>query len=161
MSETDLPRKAVLFVSNGGICRGPMAAGVLSHLLRTNDLSRSVQVGSVAISDVHVGGLPDPLALAVSAARGYDIRYIRVRQIGVRDFNATSVLAADVGVLTALRNMAPHGLGDLPRLLARYARLGVGNIVDPYGGTTGDFEMALNLIEASFRGLVAALTLDL
>lgn len=161
MSETDRPQKTVLFVSNGGICRGPMAAGVLSHLVRANDLSRFVRVGSVAISDVHVGHLPDPLAVAVSAARGYDIRDIRVRQIEPRDFGATSVLAADVLVLTALRNMAPHGLGDRPQLLARYARLGVGNVVDPYGGTTEDFEMALNLIEASCRGVIDASKLDL
>lgn len=137
-----------------------MAAGVLSHLLQSSDLRRSLRVGSVAISDVHVGAAPDPLAMAVSAARGYDIRDIRVRQIQPRDFHATSVLAVDAVVLTSLRNTAPHGLADRPRLLARYAGMGVTNIVDPYGGTTADYEMALNLIEASCKGLLAALTLD-
>jgi len=98
--------------------------------------------------------------MAVSAARGYDIRDIRVRQMRPHDFHATRLLAVDAVVLTSLRNAAPHGLGDRPQLLARYAGMGVSNIVDPYGGTTADYEMALNLIEASCKGLVAALTLD-
>jgi len=160
MSVAYFPRRNVLFVSNGGICRAPMAAGVLSYLLQSSDLGRSLRVGSVATSDVHVGAPPDPLAMAVSAARGYDIRDIRVRQMRPHDFHATRLLAVDAVVLTSLRNAAPHGLGDRPQLLARYAGMGVSNIVDPYGGTTADYEMALNLIEASCKGLVAALTLD-
>lgn len=157
MNVTYFPRRTVLFVSNGGICRGPMAAGVLCHLLRTSNRGKFIQVRSVAISGVHVGQEADPLAVAVSSARGYDIRDIRVRQIEARDFEATSVLAADAVVLASLRNIAPHGLGDRPRLLARYALRGVGNIVDPYGGTTKDYEMSLEAIEASCRGLAAAL----
>jgi|GEM_PF-754504 len=160
MSMTYFPRQTVLFVSNGGVCRAPMAAGVLAQLLRASDLSRAIEVGSVAVSDVHVGAAPDPLAMEVAAARGYDISEIRVRQIQPRDFDATSVLAVDAVVLTALRDMSPRGLGDRPQLLARYARLGVSNIVDPYGGTTSDYEVALNLIEASCKGLVAALSSD-
>lgn len=160
MSVTYFPRRSLLFVSNGGICRAPMAAGVLSHLLQSIDLGWSLRVASVAMSDVHVGKAPDPLAIAVSAARGYEIRDIRVRQIRPHDLEATSVLAVDAVVLTSLRNIAPHSLGDRPQLLARYSGLGVSNIVDPYGGTMVDYEMALNLIEVSCKGVLAALASD-
>jgi len=56
-----------------------------------------------------------------------------------------------------LRDLAPHGLGDRPQLLARHAGMGLDNIVDPYGGTMVDYQVALDLIEASCRGLVSTL----
>ena len=157
MTVVDYAQKRILIVSNGGICRGPMAAAVLSRLLRESGRGDAIQVAASAISDAHVGRPPDPLAIEVASARGYDIGDFRVRQIKSRDFYATATLATDVLILNSLRNIAPHGWGDHPRLLARYAGLGIANIVDPYGGTTGDYEMALNLIEASCKGVAAAL----
>ena len=117
MTVVDYVQRRILVVSHGGICRAPMAAGVLSHLLREGGRGDAIQV----------------------------------------DLSATATLATDVLILNSLRNLAPHGWGAHPRLLARYAGLGVDNIVDPYGGTTGDYEMALNLIEASCKGVAAAL----
>jgi len=34
--------------------------------------------------------------------------------------------------------------------------MGVDNVVDPYGGETGDWEMVLALVEASCKGLAVA-----
>lgn len=45
---------------------------------------------------------------------------------------------------------------DHPRLPARHAGMGVDNVVDPYGGETGDWEMVLALVEASCKGLAVA-----
>ena len=160
MNVIHLPQRRVVFVSNGGICRAPMAAGVLRRLLQESGRPRSIEVASAAISDVHIDSLPDPLAIVATADRGYDIRDIRVRKVEAQDFGATAMLAVDAVVLTSLRNLAPHGFGDRPRLLGRYAGLAINSIVDPYGGEMGDYQLALDLIEASCRRLVAPLLSD-
>lgn len=157
MNMTHLPQRCVVFVSNGGICRAPMAAGVLRRLLQEDGRPQSIQVASAAISDAHIGSLPDALAIVAAADRGYDIRDIRVRKVEPRDFNATAILAVDAVVLASLRGLAPHGFGDRPRLLGRCAGLAINSIVDPYGGAMGDYQLALDLIEASCRRLVAPL----
>ena len=134
-----------------------MAAGVLRRLLPESGRPRSIQVASAAISDVHIDSLPHPLAIVVAADRGYDIRDIRVCKVEPRDFNATAILAVDAIVLASLRGLAPHGFGDRPRLLGRCAGLAINSIADPYGGAMGDYQLALDLIEASCRRLVAPL----
>lgn len=160
MNLTHLPAQTVLFVSTGGICRAPMAAGVFLRLLRDTRFSRSVKVDSAAISDIHVGDAPDPLAVDAASSRGYDIGNIRVRKVEARDFEGTTLLATDTLVLAFFRNMAPHGLGDRPRLLPRYTALGRDNIVDPFGGAPVDYHVAFNLIEASCKALMSALLLN-
>jgi len=137
-----------------------MAAGVFLRLLRDTRFSRSVKVDSAAISDIHVGDAPDPLAVDAASSRGYDIGNIRVRKVEARDFEGTTLLATDTLVLAFLRNMAPHGLGARPRLLPRYTALGRDNIVDPFGGAPVDYQVALNLIEASCKALMSALLLN-
>lgn len=134
-----------------------MAVGVLRRLLQESGRPQSIQVASAAISDVHIDSLPDPLAIVATSDRGYDIRDIRVRKVEPRDFNAAAILAVDAIVLASLRGLAPHGLGDRPKLLGRYAGLAINSIVDPYGGAMGDYQLALDLIEASCRRLVAPL----
>jgi len=157
MTVTPFPQRKILFVSNGGICRAPMAAGILHLLLREERRSRTIEIASAAISDVHVGKPANSLAIEVTASRGCDIRDMRVRKIEPQDFHAAEVLATDRIVLAALRNLAPHGLGDHPRLLTRYSGMGLVDIVDPYGGTISEYRSALDLIEASCKGLAAAL----
>ena len=160
MNLTYLPAQSVLFVTTGGICRAPMAVGVFLRLLKDTRFSRYVKVDSAAISDIHVGDAPHPLAVDAASSRGYDIGNIRVRKVESRDFEGTTLLAMDTLVLAFLRNMAPHGLGDRPRLLARYTALGGDNIVDPFGGAPVDYHVALNLIEASCKALMSALLLN-
>lgn len=157
MNVMSFPRRQILFVSNGGICRAPMAVGVLNRLLREKGCTQPIHLASAAICDIHVGMPPDPMAIEAAAARGCDIREIRVRRIEIGDFHAATILAVDALILSALRDLAPHGLGGRPQLLARHSGMGLDDIVDPYGGSATDYQFALNLIEASCRGLAATL----
>lgn len=157
MNVTHFSQRKILFVSNGGVCRAPMAVGVLNRLLQENGCTQRIELASAAICDIHVGMPPDPLAIAAAAARGFDIRELRVRKVETHDFHAMILLAVDAVVLTALRDLAPHGLAGRPQLLARHSGMGLDNIVDPYGGTITDYHVALDLIEASCRGLVSSM----
>lgn len=152
------PIPTVVFVSNGGNCRAPMAVGVLSRLLQESGRQGTLKVESVAVSGVHVGDAVDPMALEAASSRGYDIRSIRVRKVEPRDFDAMAMFAADTLVLALLRSVAPHGLADRPQLLARYTPLRLDNIVDPYGGELADYHVALGLIEASCKGMLPLLS---
>lgn len=134
-----------------------MAAGVLSRLLEESGRTGSFKVDSAGISNIHVGGPAEPMAVEAASSRGYDIRGIRVRKVEPRDFDAMALFATDAVVLASLRNMAPRGLADRPQLLARHSPLGLDNIVDPYGGHPGEYQAALSLIEASCKGLLPAL----
>lgn len=158
MTVTRFASRRVLFVSHGGICRAPMAAGLLRHLVLKTSLRNGIDVAAASVSDVHVGLAPAALATEAAAARGYDIGGMRVRRFDPADLTRfADVLVPDGAVLTALRNLAPHGLADRPQMLTRYSGRGLVDIVDPYGGTPQDFKIALDLIELSCRGLVAAL----
>jgi len=134
-----------------------MAAGILHCLIREEGRARTIAIASAAISGIHLGKPAGPLAIEAAATRGYDIRDFRVRKVEPQDLHATIVLAADRIVLAALRNLAPHGLGDRPQLLTRYSGRGLIDIVDPYGGTIREYRSALELIEASCKGLAALL----
>ncbi|HQS19207.1 hypothetical protein [Reyranella sp.] len=157
MTITPFPQRKILFVSNGGICRAPMAAGILHGLIREQGRAHTIAITTAAISGIHVGKTADSLAIEASATRGCDIRDFRVHRVEPQDLLATEVLATDKIVLAALRNLAPHGLGDRPQLLTRYSGMGLVDIVDPYGGTVADYRSELDLIEASCKGLAAAL----
>ena len=136
MNVIRFPKRKILFVSNGGLCRAAMAAGILRRRLleQGQDQDGPIQV-----------------------ARGCDIRDIRVRKVAPQDLDSAEVLATDRIVLSALRNLAPHGFSEKPKLLTRYSGMGLVDIVDPYGGTMNDYRVALDLIEASCEGLFAAL----
>lgn len=159
MNVIRFPKRKILFVSNGGLCRAAMAAGILRRRLleQGQDQDGPIQVASGAISDIHVGKPPTALAIEAAAARGCDIRDIRVRKVAPQDLDSAEVLATDRIVLSALRNLAPHGFSEKPKLLTRYSGMGLVDIVDPYGGTMNDYRVALDLIEASCEGLFAAL----
>jgi len=159
MNVIRFPKRKILFVSNGGLCRAAMAAGILRRLLleQGQDQDGPFQVASGAISDIHVGKPPTALAIEAAAARGCDIRDIRVRKVAPPDLHSAEVLATDRTVLSELRNLAPHGLTEKPKLLTRYSGMGLVDIVDPYGGTMNDYRVALDLIEDSCEGLFAAL----
>ena len=158
MTVTRLSARRVLFVSNGGICRAPMAAGLLRQLVLESGLRGRIDVAAASLSGIHIGEPPTLLAIEAAAARGYDIRDMRVRRINPRDLtHSTDVLVSDGMVLAALRGLAPHGFADRPQMLTRYSGRGLIDIVDPYGGADHDFRRALDLIETCCRGLLADL----
>ena len=156
MTITRLVVKRVLFVSNGGICRAPMAAGLLRQLVVEAGLRSRIEVAAASLSDIHVGKQPTLLAIEAAAARGCHIGDMRVRRVDPQDLvHFTDVLVPDGMILAALRNMAPHGLADRPQMLTRYSGRWLADIVDPYGGTAHDFRMALDLTETCCQGLLA------
>lgn len=146
----------ILFVCTGNICRSPMAVGALRGIVRRAGLQHVFEIDGAGTYDGHAGSPPSLLAAEVAARRGYDISDLRSRPLMSEDIERFAYpLAMDRTHLAAMRSMAPEGLGDRPQMFLKFApELGVRDVVDPYGGTTDDYERALDLIEAGCVGLL-------
>ena len=145
----------VLFVCLGNICRSPTAEAVARAMAEAEGVA--AEFDSAGTGDWHAGNPPYPPAIRAGAARGYDLSPLRARQVTPEDFAAFDhVLAMDHSNLRALKDLRPWRGGATPRLFLDYAKdAGVEEVPDPY--FTGDFDEALDLIEAASRGLIAQL----
>lgn len=149
----------VLFVSTGGICRAPMAAGVFRTFATRARMEDMFDIAAVGTFDGHAGEPPSLLAMEVAQRRGYDVPIAPVRPLRQEDLSRYHhLIAMDRSTLAALRWMAPSCRTDLPQLLMRHVPQAPAiDIVDPYGGTTEDYERALALIEKGCAGLMVSI----
>lgn len=146
----------ILFVCLGNICRSPTAEAVFRQMAQAVRLP--VVVDSAGTGGWHAGEPPHPPMIAAAAARGYDLRALRARQVQRGDFaRFDQVLVTDRSNLrdaTALWRQA--GQGAAPRLFLDYAPdCGLSDLPDPW--YSHDFDQTLDLVEAASRGLIAAL----
>ena len=139
----------ILAVCLGNICRSPTAEAVLRVYLP------DAHIDSAGTSDWHIGDPPYPPAIAAGAARGYDLRPMRARQVSEQDFHDFDlVLAMDGKNLATLETLRPYNARARLLLFADFApQPNTSEVPDPY--YTGDFEGALDLIEAAAAGLKA------
>ncbi len=118
---------------------------------------QEIHVDSAGTGGWHVGKPPYEPAIRAAAARGYDLSRLHARQVVPGDFERFDLIVGmDADNLAAMRALRPTGNSTPLRLMLDYADGPTGAPVpDPYH--TGDFEEALDLIEAASRGLLAAL----
>lgn len=152
-------RQRVLMVCMGNICRSPMAEAVLRHKLQALGLGQQVQVDSAGTHASHSGERPDPRAVQVAAARGYDLSRQRARPVRDLDFEAFDlILCMDWDNMARLEARCPpahrHKLG---RLMQHAKRHDTEVVPDPYYGATDGFAKVLDLIEAACDGLAETL----
>lgn len=102
----------------------------------------------------HLGDPPHPPAIRAAAARGYDLTSLRARQFETGDFaRFDRILVMDSDNLRSVEAMRPAGSPTgVARLLDHAPETGRRDVPDPY--YTGDFDGALDLIEAACRGLL-------
>ena len=141
-----MPRK-ILAVCLGNICRSPAAEAVLRALLPDDEID------SAGTSNWHVGEPPHPPMIRAARARGYDLAALRARQFASADFARFDlILAMDARNLRDIEALRPAGNTTPVRLFTDYAPdTGADHVPDPY--YTGDYDGALDLIEAAARGL--------
>ena len=140
----------ILCVCLGNICRSPTAEAVL----RAKGRDR-ITVDSAGTGGWHIGDAPHRSAIAVGKARGYDLSPLRARAFAARDFEDFDlILAMDRRNLADIEAMRPPGNGTPVQLLLDFAPdTGATEVPDPY--YTGDFDGALDLIEAAADRLLA------
>ncbi|MDX1975865.1 MAG: low molecular weight protein-tyrosine-phosphatase [Rickettsiales bacterium] len=138
----------ILFVCTGNICRSPSADGIMRHKLEKAGLGH-VTIDSAGTHDYHVGEAPDSRSINTAKKRGYDIGYLRARQVKDIDFNQFDlILGLDRCHVESLRSIAPRNKKANVALFLSYVGMGEQDVPDPYYGSQKDFEYTLDLIEA-------------
>ena len=153
----------ILFVCHGNICRSPMAAYIMKHLVQEAGLEGQFQIASAATSREELGSPVYPPARRKLAEHGISCAGHMARQLQRRDYDAYDLL---IGMDRAnLRNMHRICGGDdagKMHLLLDFAggtpaepeKSGFcfGEVADPW--YTGDFDAAWSDILDGCRGLL-------
>lgn len=153
----------LLVVCLGNICRSPMAEGWLrARIAQTPSLAGRIEVDSAGLGSWHVGGPPDPRAIATAAAYGVDISAQRARLLQAADFRSdTLILCADA---STLRETQRRGLGGSAAGVARmleWAGLVPFDLADPYQGGPADFDAVWHRIDAAGERMIGRLQREL
>ena len=148
----------VLFVCLGNICRSPTAHGVFEAKVRERGLDALIHTDSCGTGAWHAGESPDKRATAHAAKRGYDLSYLRARQVQVSDFKDFDyVLAMDKANLSDLEALCPSTASTQPQLFLSFGEHQEQEVPDPYYGGDQGFEHVLDLVESACDGLLDAI----
>ena len=152
-----MSRVNVMFVCLGNICRSPTAHGIFAAMVKEEGLDEQIRVDSCGTSGWHIGNPPDPRSIAMAAERGFDLSVLRASQIQRADFETFDyVLAMDEQNLIDLRQVAPEDYrGCLDLFLSFDDENSAREVPDPYYGGEEGFVLAVDLIEAASRKLLA------
>lgn len=152
------PRKRVLFVCLGNICRSPAAQGVMQRIVDEQGDSAEWFIDSAGTGGYHIGDLPDRRMRLAARRRGLELDHI-CRQVRPADFDRFDVIVAmDESNYMNLRQMSPSVEGD--RKIRRMAEFfGTENrmryyaVPDPYYEGAEGFELVLDLLEDGCQNL--------
>lgn len=148
---------SVLFVCLGNICRSPTADGVFRTMCQKMGLEKYIDVDSAGTAGWHIGGSPDARSIAAAKQRGYDLSFLKARQVSPEDFQRFDyVLAMDASNLMNLQKICPSNyMGTLDLFLTFAEQLHGSDVPDPYYGDVDGFDAVLDLVEDGCRGLLA------
>jgi protein-tyrosine phosphatase len=147
----------ILFVDAGNFCRSPVAEVVARSLGERHGLRDRVTFASAGLKDKHAGQPADPRSVEACAARGYDLRSHRCREITAEEFSECDrILAMDRENLAQLEQRKPRGARARVELF-----LGDAEVPDPYFGEADGFAVMMDQIEAGVRRMLERLEHDL
>ncbi|MGE5386970.1 MAG: low molecular weight protein-tyrosine-phosphatase [Betaproteobacteria bacterium] len=146
----------ILLVCTGNICRSPLAEVAVRKQLSEAGLDAAVVVESAGTQGSHAGEAPDPRAVTVAAARGYDFSEKTARKIVAEDFDRFDwILAMDRANLSSLRRICPDEKRHKLALFLAFAGINAdGVVIDPYFGNLEGFENTLDACEAAATALI-------
>lgn len=148
---------SVLFVCLGNICRSPTADGVFRAMCQKMGKEKHIDVDSAGTAGWHIGGSPDTRSIAAAKQRGYDLSFLKARQVSSEDFQRFDyVLAMDTNNLMDLKKICQSNYtGTLALFLTFAEQRHGGDVPDPYHGEVDGFDVVLDLVEDGCRGLFA------
>lgn len=153
------PKKRILFVCLGNICRSPAAEGIAASVIRERGLDDMFVLDSAGLYGGHAGELPDSRMRAHAVRRGYHLAH-RSRPVRRSDFdNFDLIVGMDSSNLSRLRAFAATPEEEAKVVsMADFCRQHPGwdHIPDPYYEGAEGFELVLDLLEDACQGLVDA-----
>ncbi|EFX79792.1 hypothetical protein DAPPUDRAFT_188255 [Daphnia pulex] len=114
------PKKSVLFVCLGNICRSPIAEAVFVKQLKAAGKYDDWIVDSAAIGSWHVGKNPDRRAISVLTKHQVPTNH-KARQVKKADFSEFDyIFGMDDDNIDDLKSMAPASFKAKIEMLSRY-----------------------------------------
>ena len=152
-----MEKKKILFVCLGNICRSPSAEAVFNGIIKKNGLADRFEVDSAGTSGWHAGEQADRRMQSHAIKRGYNLTSISRKFNPNDDFDHFDmIIGMDDSNIENLKRMARNG-NDLKKIFKMTDFSSVFNydeVPDPYYGGADGFELVLDLLEDSCRGLV-------
>jgi protein-tyrosine phosphatase len=141
------PKKSILFVCLGNICRSPLAEGVFAAVLEEKRLSEYFELDSAGTGGWHAGSAPDPRSVAIAASHGIDISGQKARKVNADDFSRFDlILAMDRSNVEELQRLAPAAARERIHLFLEFADGNVRDVPDPYYGGPDGFAAVYRMI---------------
>ncbi len=136
----------ILFVCTGNICRSPAADGILRALL--NKKNKKVKVDSAGLGAWHIGESPDRRAIKAAQDYGFDISYLKARQINLHDFHGFDEIMAmdDNHYKYLIQNKPQDAHCNITYFCDWFMDKKSLSVKDPYYGTAKDFDMMIQQI---------------
>lgn len=138
----------ILMVCLGNICRSPLAEGILSSKLN----SQNFFVDSAGTGAWHVGKNPDKRSIAVAKKYGIDISRQQARQFQITDFEKFDIIyAMDYSNYTDILQLAPNdnAKAKVRMILNEIFPDENVEVPDPYYGFEDGFEKVFKLLDES------------
>lgn len=152
----------VLFVCLGNICRSPAAEGIFRSMVENEKLSDKISVDSAGTSGYHDGELPDSRMRSHGSRRGYRFNSLS-RKFRNSDFDKFDIiLAMDDSNYNNIMRQSPDLESDkkVYRMADFLQHMEADHIPDPYYSGAEGFELVLDLLEDSCRGLLDKIKKD-
>lgn len=154
-----MKKTKILFVCMGNICRSPTAEGVFRHQLASAGMSERIEVDSAGTHDYHIGAPPDNRTRQAALQRGYELSYLRGRQVKLNDFHEFDyILAMDKANLADLVRICPSQYRHKLNLFMDFSCGMKCDVPDPYYGGQESFENVLNMLEEAATALLTRIS---
>ena len=158
-----MEKKKILFVCLGNICRSPSAEAVFTGMVEKAGLSEYFEIDSAGTSGWHAGERADRRMQGHAVKRGYNLTSLSRKFDPNTDFNHFDmIIGMDNENIQALQSMTRNA-DDRAKIhkMTDFSREWNYTIIpDPYYGGDDGFELVLDLLEDSCKGLLDKLKTD-
>lgn len=154
--------KKILFVCLGNICRSPAAEGILKKYIQQENLNEKFHVDSAGLLDYHESENYDQRMITYASKRGYDLEGTS-RPFLPEDFKKFDlIIAMDNEVFDTLKDFDKRGTFEnkIFKMTDFSSSKDYDEVPDPYYLKADGFELVLNILEDSCKGLLNKLKND-
>ncbi len=152
-----MDKTKILFVCMGNICRSPSAEAVFTGIVRNSRLLQNFEIDSAGTTGYHVGQNADRRMQSHAIKRGFNLTSISRKFNPETDFDHFDyIIGMDDENMDDLKNMARNetDLNKLSKMTDYKKEWDYSEVPDPYYGGDAGFELVLDLLEDSCKGLL-------